>query len=80
MPWRAPATSTPWKPELPAPDEAGLLLLAEKLARIAPALSDSSVRRSWACLRTFAPDRAAVVGLDPRVAGLWWLAAWAVMA
>lgn len=70
----SPCDEHPWKPELPAPDEAGLLLLAEKLARIAPALSDSSVRRSWACLRTFAPDRAAVVGLDPRVAGLWWLA------
>lgn len=27
-----------------------------------------------ACLRTFAPDRTLVVGLDPDVSGLFWLA------
>ena len=29
---------------------------------------------AWAGLRTFAPDRAPVVGFDPRVDGLFWLA------
>ena len=29
---------------------------------------------TWAGLRTFAPDRNPVVGFDPEVAGLFWLA------
>ena len=31
--------------------------LAEKLTRHAPRFADLPVKRSWACLRTFAPDR-----------------------
>lgn len=61
------------EPGLPAPDDAAMELLARKLARNAPALADAQVRRAWACLRTFAPDRASVVGPDPRVSGLHWL-------
>lgn len=30
------------------------------------------VNHSWAGLRTFAPDRAPVIGFDPEVAGLFW--------
>jgi glycine/D-amino acid oxidase-like deaminating enzyme len=48
--------------------------LARKLARTAPALASSRVLRSWACLRTFAPDRELVVGADLRVPGLYWFA------
>lgn len=70
----SPCDEAAWKPELPATDPAGLELLAQKLARIAPRLAESRVRRAWACLRTFAPDAAAVIGPDPRVAGLYWLA------
>lgn len=69
----SPCDETAWKPELPATDPAGLELLAQKLARLAPRLAESTVRRAWACLRTFAPDAAAVVGADPRVPGLYWL-------
>jgi D-arginine dehydrogenase len=48
--------------------------LARRLSELAPRLAGCRVRRSWACLRTFAPDRNLVVGKDPRVAGLAWLA------
>jgi D-arginine dehydrogenase len=60
-------------PGLPLPDDAAMELLAQKLARTAPAIASAEVRRAWACLRTFAPDRASVVGPDPRVPGLHWL-------
>ena len=32
------------------------------------------MRRAWAGLRTFAPDRVPVLGEDPSVPGFWWLA------
>jgi len=32
------------------------------------------VARSWAGLRSFAPDRTPVVGYDPQQEGLFWLA------
>ena len=46
-------------------------LLAEKLAAGAPALADVTIRRSWACLRTFAADRRPVIGPDPDLPGLF---------
>jgi glycine/D-amino acid oxidase-like deaminating enzyme len=70
----SPCDGDPWPAELPPPSQAGLELLARKLARTVPRLADASVRRAWACLRTFAPDGAAVVGADPRLAGLHWIA------
>jgi glycine/D-amino acid oxidase-like deaminating enzyme len=70
----SPCDGEPWPAELPPSSQAGLELLARKLARSVPRLSDASVRRAWACLRTFAPDGAAVVGADPRLSGLYWLA------
>jgi D-arginine dehydrogenase len=48
--------------------------LARKLAVTAPALVSARVKRAWACLRTFAPDGELVVGADPAVQGLFWLA------
>jgi glycine/D-amino acid oxidase-like deaminating enzyme len=70
----SPGDATPWRPEVPAADPAALELLAQKLGKMAPALAGSRVRRSWACLRTFAADKVSVVGADPRVRGLFWLA------
>lgn len=70
----SPCDEEPWPPGLPPASQAGLERLAEKLSKVAPALSRSEVRRAWACLRTFAKDRAAVVGADPRVRGLHWMA------
>jgi D-arginine dehydrogenase len=70
----SPCDAQAWVPGVPSSDPAALELLAAKLARSAPALAAARVRRAWACLRTFAPDGELVVGADPRVAGLCWLA------
>lgn len=58
---------------MPEADPNAAELLARKLARTAPLLESSRVRRAWACLRTFAPDRELVVGEDPAASGLHWL-------
>jgi D-arginine dehydrogenase len=55
----------------PPTDPAALDLLAEKLSRWAPVLTDLPIRRSWACLRTFSPDRHPIIGPDPELAGLF---------
>jgi D-arginine dehydrogenase len=62
-------------PREPATDPRALESLATKLSSLAPALANSSVRRSWACLRTFSRDREVIAGADPRVKGLYWLGA-----
>ena len=48
--------------------------LAEKLGPLAPRLAEIGIARSWACLRTFAPDRRPVVGWDMDLPGLFWVA------
>lgn len=50
--------------------------VARAVARInaATTLDIRHVRRTWAGLRTFAPDRLPVVGFDPDTPGLFWLA------
>lgn len=70
----SPCDEDPFHPCTPPESELARELLAEKLLRIAPRLVDSSIRRSWACLRTFAPDRAIIAGPDPRISGLFWSA------
>ncbi|MEK7861659.1 MAG: FAD-dependent oxidoreductase, partial [Chloroflexota bacterium] len=47
--------------------------LAARLAQVAPLLLDVPVKRSWACLRTFLPDRLPRVAWDERVRGLLWV-------
>lgn len=71
----SPCDEVPWPPSLPPTDNAALEILADRLGRLSPELGQATVRRAWACLRTFAPDRRPVVGADPRVSGLYWLAA-----
>ena len=71
----SPCDEVPWPPSLPPPDADALETLADRLAQLAPCLDLAALRRAWACLRTFAPDRLPVVGADPRVDGLYWLAA-----
>lgn len=70
----SPGDEEAFAPCLPPTDPEALSLLARKLASLAPSLANLGVRRSWACLRTFAPDRNLVIGRDPRVEGLAWLA------
>lgn len=61
-------------PEDAQPEPDARERLAAVLSRAAPALLDLEVRLAWAGLRTFAPDRRFVVGWDPCVAGLFWVA------
>jgi D-arginine dehydrogenase len=63
-----------WHDEQVSADEACLEPLAERLERVCPALARARVSRYWACLRTFTKDRLPLIGPDPRVQGLSWLA------
>jgi D-arginine dehydrogenase len=56
------------------PDALAVAETMERLGVVAPALVPRAVRRAWAGLRTFAPDRVPVVGEDPRLRGFFWLA------
>ncbi|MBI1734566.1 MAG: FAD-binding oxidoreductase [Candidatus Rokubacteria bacterium] len=70
----SPCDEEAWPPSAPPVNQAAVELLGAKLARLAPEfIEEAAVRRSWACLRTFAPDRLPVVGPDPRVRGLFWI-------
>jgi D-arginine dehydrogenase len=71
----SPCDEVPWPPSLPPTDSGALEKLADRLAQLAPGLDSAALRRAWACLRTFAPDRLPVIGADPRIDGLYWLAA-----
>jgi D-arginine dehydrogenase len=55
-------------------DDTAIAAGLERLRALAPALAPRSLRRRWAGLRTFAPDRIPVVGEDPWVRGFFWLA------
>lgn len=70
----SPCDEVAFDPCLPPADPAALELLASRVARVAPSLVDAPLRTSWACLRTFAPDRELVLGPDPRLEGLAWVA------
>lgn len=48
--------------------------LAERLRRLTPWLADLGTTRTWACMRTFAADHLPVVGWDPKIAWLFWVA------
>ncbi len=49
-------------------------LLVDKLEEAFPRYGRFTVRRAWAGLRTFAPDRKFVIGPDPRLPGFAWCA------
>ncbi len=66
-----PCDETEHPPGMPAVDPAAEDLLVDKLLKHAPGLADVSLRRNWACLRTFAPDRLPVIGWDPEIGGLF---------
>ncbi len=66
-----PCDETEHPPGEPAVDPAAQDLLVEKLLQHAPGLAGVSLRRNWACLRTFAPDRLPVIGWDPQIRGLF---------
>jgi D-arginine dehydrogenase len=69
----SPADEDPVEPHDAWPED---LVLAEGLHRYEQAVTVpvTRVERSWAGLRTFAPDRTPVVGFDPATEGFFWLA------
>ncbi|GAB4228391.1 MAG: FAD-dependent oxidoreductase [Kiloniellaceae bacterium] len=69
----SPADETPVDPHDAWPDD---MDLAEGLDRFSQAVTYevTRVERSWAGLRTFAPDRALVIGFDPTAEGFFWQA------
>ena len=69
----SPADETPVDPHDAWPDD---MDLAEGLDRFVQAVDYevTRVERSWAGLRTFAPDRSLVIGFDPAAEGFFWLA------
>ena len=64
----------PMEPCNAQPDELMIAETIERLKQLAPRLVPKALRRTWAGLRTFVPDRALVVGEDPLVRGFFWLA------
>jgi D-arginine dehydrogenase len=70
----SPMDEAPMAPCDPAPGELAVAEGLARLERLAPRLVPRTLRRRWAGLRTFAPDRAPVVGEDPLVRGFFWLA------
>lgn len=66
----SPCDETPAEPCLPSTDPSAAEMLAEKLSRHAPGLGELAIRKSWACLRTFTPDRRPMIGADPDLPGL----------
>lgn len=69
----SPADETPSPPCDAQPDEWDIAVAIDRVAT-ATTLEVRRVRRSWAGLRSFAPDRAPVVGYAPDAPGFFWLA------
>jgi D-arginine dehydrogenase len=67
------ADETPVEPSDVRPEEIDIALAIERINK-ATTLGVRTVRSSWAGLRSFVPDRAMVIGFDPKVAGFFWLA------
>ncbi|MEM9138716.1 MAG: FAD-binding oxidoreductase [Pseudomonadota bacterium] len=70
--WVSPADEDPVEPHDAYPDD---MVLAEGLHRFeqATTMPVTRVERSWAGLRTFAPDRTPVNGFAPEADGFYWL-------
>ena len=55
-------------------DPAQLERIASKVSQWLPRFSDARVIKAWAGMRTFVPDDQFVIGADPRLEGLYWVA------
>lgn len=71
--WLSPHDETPSLPCDAAPDEVDIAQAIDRFEQVMrwPVLA---VERSWAGLRSFAPDRLPVVGEDPDLPGFYWCA------
>jgi D-arginine dehydrogenase len=69
----SPCDETPSPPCDATPDDYEVALAAERVQR-ATTLAVKHIHRRWAGLRSFAPDRSPVIGMDPERPGFFWLA------
>jgi len=70
----SPMDEEPIEPCDPSPDDSVIAAAIERFGALAPTLVPRVIRRRWSGLRSFSPDRAHVVGEDPRRPGFFWLA------
>lgn len=71
--WLSPHDETPCDPCDCAPEELDVAVAIDRLEQVID-WKVERVERSWAGLRTFAPDRRPVYGFDPLVPGFFWCA------
>ena len=71
--WLSPHDETPSDPCDAAPEELDVALAIDRLQAVVD-WPIAAVERKWAGLRSFAPDRLAVLGPDPDVPGFVWCA------
>jgi D-arginine dehydrogenase len=69
----SPADETPVPPCDVQPEELDVAIAIDRIERAA-SFRVTHVRRKWAGLRTFAPDRTPVVGMEESAPGFFWLA------
>jgi D-arginine dehydrogenase len=69
----SPADETPSLPCDAQPDEMDVAIAIDRVQQAAD-IDVRHVRRKWAGLRSFAPDRSPVIGYDERTQGFFWLA------
>jgi D-arginine dehydrogenase len=69
----SPCDETPFAPCDVSADEFEVALAADRVMR-ATTLEIRHIQHRWAGLRSFVADRAPVIGMDPEVPGLCWLA------
>lgn len=69
----SPAEETQMLPQDIQPDEIDIAICIDRIEQ-AFDIRVRHVKRKWAGLRTFAPDRTPVAGFDPRTQGFFWLA------
>lgn len=69
----SPADATPSAPMDAYPDDLDVAIAVDRFER-ATTIEVRRVQRSWAGLRTFAPDGVPVAGFDPELEGFVWLA------
>ena len=71
--WLSPHDETPSEPVDAAPEELDIALAIDRFERVVDWRVER-VERSWAGLRSFAPDRRPIYGYDPQREGFFWFA------
>jgi D-arginine dehydrogenase len=71
--WLSPHDEIPTEPCDAAPEEIDVATAIERFENVVD-WPVERIERSWAGLRTFAPDRLPVYGFDPRAPGFFWCA------